>query len=67
MLCNSEYGNVRALAELVLQKHGRVHVLVNNAAITHSANLLAASPQQIERTIRVDLLAYFWVRLQFCL
>lgn len=56
----SDFEAVKAMSSTVLRMHGRVHVLVNNAAIMHSSDLLTETPERITRIIQVDLLAYFW-------
>jgi NAD(P)-dependent dehydrogenase (short-subunit alcohol dehydrogenase family) len=44
---------------------GPVHVLVNNAGIVSGKRLLDLSPEDIERTFRVNTLAHFWTLQAF--
>src|SRR5690606_21037469 len=52
-------GVERVVAE-VLQRHGRIDVLVNNAGITQDARLLKMTPEQFDRVIDVNLRGVFY-------
>lgn len=52
----------RRLVKQVADKFGRIDVLVNNAAEQHEqANLEDISAEQLERTFRTNIFAYFFV------
>jgi len=57
----SDRDSVKAVAK----KTGPVDVVVNNAGIVTGKHLLDASDDAIERTIRVNTLALFWVTRAF--
>ncbi|QCB49638.1 SDR family NAD(P)-dependent oxidoreductase [Rhodococcus sp. PAMC28707] len=57
----SDRDSVQAAAKLT----GPVDVLINNAGIVTGKNLLDASDEAIERTIRVNTLSLFWVTRAF--
>lgn len=57
----SDRDSVREAAKAV----GSVDVLINNAGIVTGKNLLDASEEAIERTIRVNTLALFWTTRAF--
>ncbi|MCZ4080416.1 SDR family oxidoreductase [Rhodococcus sp. H36-A4] len=57
----SDRDSVQAAAKLT----GPVDVLINNAGIVTGKNLLDASDDAIERTIRVNTLSLFWVTRAF--
>jgi len=40
-------------------------MLYNNAGVTHIGNLLDVSDEQIERTIKINLLSHFWTLKAF--
>ena len=49
---------------VVLQREvGQVTMLVNNAGVVTGRRLLDNSDDEIQRTLRVNLLAHFWVLL----
>jgi len=56
---------VATVAETVLAEQGAVDILVNNAGIVSGKPLLELSDEQIERTLRVNALALFWVTRAF--
>ncbi len=56
---------VAAVAAEVLATQGAVDILVNNAGIVSGRPLLELSDEQIERTLRVNALAPFWVTRAF--
>jgi all-trans-retinol dehydrogenase (NAD+) len=51
---------VYGLARKVKQDVGKVDVIINNAAIVSGESFLECSDEQLERTVRVNLLAHFW-------
>lgn len=61
----SDEAQVRLLARKVAQDVGPVSVLINNAAITNCQPVLTLQPEQIRRTIDVNLLSNFWMIQEF--
>ncbi len=51
---------VYGLARKVKQDVGKVDVIINNAAVVSGESFLECSDEQLERTVRVNLLAHFW-------
>jgi uncharacterized protein len=51
---------VDAVAARVLERHPRVHLLVNNAGFTRRADFLTGDPQGIEDVIRTNYLGGVW-------
>ena len=51
----------RALIERTMSRHGRIDVLVNNAAIFTVADFLAVTEEDFDRVLRVNLKGYFLV------
>lgn len=63
LVCDvSDREQVEKMAERVHSECSHVSVLVNNAGVVNGKPLLELTGEQIERTIRVNLLAHFWVR-----
>lgn len=56
---------VHAKADQVRKEVGPVDVLVNNAGVVFGGELLKVPEEKIERTLQVNLLAYFWVTRAF--
>jgi all-trans-retinol dehydrogenase (NAD+) len=52
-------------AKQTLAEAGPVHVLINNAGIVSGKPFIECSDEQIERTIKVNTLALFWVTKAF--
>jgi 3alpha(or 20beta)-hydroxysteroid dehydrogenase len=46
----------KALVEKVLERHGRLDGLVNNAAVHHTRPLLEEQPEEVERVFRINTL-----------
>ncbi|KAH8029377.1 hypothetical protein HPB51_000020 [Rhipicephalus microplus] len=61
----SDESQVRELARRVTQEVGPVSILVNNAAVTQCQPLLTLRPEQIRRTLDVNLLSHFWMIQEF--
>ncbi|MEZ4516936.1 MAG: SDR family oxidoreductase [Chloroflexota bacterium] len=57
--------DIQRTAEQVLQDHGVVDVVVNNAGIVSGKPFLELSDQEIERTLQVNTLALFWTNRAF--
>jgi NAD(P)-dependent dehydrogenase (short-subunit alcohol dehydrogenase family) len=51
---------VEATAARVLERHPRVHLLVNNAGIAGRTDFLAGDPEQIEDVLRTNYLGSVW-------
>jgi NAD(P)-dependent dehydrogenase (short-subunit alcohol dehydrogenase family) len=51
---------VEAVAARVLERHPRVHLLVNNAGIPARANFVDGDPQKIEDVMRTNYLGNVW-------
>jgi NAD(P)-dependent dehydrogenase (short-subunit alcohol dehydrogenase family) len=51
---------VEEVAARVLERHPRIHVLVNNAGIPGRSTFLGGDPQRIEDTVRVNYLGSVW-------
>lgn len=51
---------VEAVAARVLERHPRVHLLVNNAGIPGRATFVEGDPEAIERVIRTNYLGSVW-------
>jgi len=56
---------VDELAAQTVADWGPVDILVNNAGVVSGRTLLQLTPEQIERTLRVNVLALFWVTRAF--
>ncbi len=56
---------VEAVAARVLERHPRIDLLVNNAGVGARYDFLEASPERIERVIRVNYLGSVWSTLAF--
>ncbi len=52
--------SVDAVGRQVLEAHGPVDVLINNAGVVTGKPLLEASDRAIERTFAINTLAHFW-------
>ena len=67
----SKIDEIKSVADKVRREIGDVDLLVNNAGILHGASFLTLTDAEIKRTIDINLLAYFWVRLcllsQYCI
>ncbi len=56
----SSWADVDALISQAVAEFGRLDIMVNNAAIYTSTNLLETSPQQWDRVIAVNVTGYFY-------
>ncbi len=56
----ADRGAVEAVAARVLERHPRVHLLVNNAGIPARANFVDGDPQKIEGVMRTNYLGNVW-------
>ena len=55
----------KAAASLRKELRAEVFALVNNAGIVSGARLLELRPEQVERTMGVNVLAHFWTLQEF--
>lgn len=62
----SKIEQIKSVADKVRSEIGDVDVLVNNAGILHGASFLSLNDEDIRKTIDINLLAYFWVRMFTC-
>ena len=53
----TEPGAADAVVEFAVTRFGAVHVLVNNAAVDHSGNLLAVQLEEIQHTLNTNVIA----------
>jgi NAD(P)-dependent dehydrogenase (short-subunit alcohol dehydrogenase family) len=56
---------VDAVAARVLERHPRIHVLVNNAGIPGRTGFVGGDPELIERTIQTNYLGGVWCFMAF--
>jgi NAD(P)-dependent dehydrogenase (short-subunit alcohol dehydrogenase family) len=56
----ADRGAVEAVAARVLERHPRVHLLVNNAGIPARANFVDGDPEKIENVMRTNYLGNVW-------
>ncbi len=56
---------IESTAKRVLQEHGGVDILINNAGVVSGQPLLELSDDQIQRTFEVNTLALFWMTRAF--
>ena len=56
----SDRAAVDAVAARVLERHPRIHLLVNNAGFTRRATFLAGDPEDIESVVRTNYLGSVW-------
>jgi all-trans-retinol dehydrogenase (NAD+) len=61
----SDRESVYSRAARILEAHGGIDVLINNAGIVTGKPLLEASDEEIERTFRINTLALFWTTRAF--
>jgi NAD(P)-dependent dehydrogenase (short-subunit alcohol dehydrogenase family) len=58
----TDFGHCRDVVRRTVEELGGIDILVNNAAVHwEQEDLAALPPEQLERTFRVNLFAYFWV------
>ncbi len=58
-----ERGFAQQIVAATVEQHGRLDVLVNNAALPLHKSILETSPEEAERTLRVNLTACLWTIL----
>ena len=58
--CSSREDVYRVSAQ-VLREVGHVDILVNNAGIMSGKKILNLKDEEIERTMKINTLAHFWV------
>ena len=58
--CSSREDVYRVSAQ-VLREVGHVDILVNNAGILSKGKILKKGDEEIERTVKINTLAHFWV------
>ena len=56
----SDRAAVDAVAARILERHPRIHLLVNNAGIPGRTRFLDGDPEQIERVLRINYLGSVW-------
>jgi NAD(P)-dependent dehydrogenase (short-subunit alcohol dehydrogenase family) len=56
---------VDAVAARVLERHPRIHVLVNNAGVPGRTGFVGGDPELIERAIRINYLGGVWCLMAF--
>jgi NAD(P)-dependent dehydrogenase (short-subunit alcohol dehydrogenase family) len=61
----SRKADVAALVEQVLRQHGAIDVLVNNAAVSHVADVLELTEDDFDRVLAINLKGSFFM-LQAC-
>lgn len=61
----SKKADVEALVAQVLQQHGAIDVLVNNAAVSHVADVLQLTEEDFDRVLNINLKGSF-LMLQAC-
>ncbi|HEY8705595.1 MAG TPA: SDR family oxidoreductase, partial [Gaiellaceae bacterium] len=60
-LCDvSDRAAVDAVAARILERHPRIHLLVNNAGFTRRGDFLTGDPQGIEDVVRTNYLGSVW-------
>lgn len=55
----SSFNDCEKLTDLVIEKYGKIDVLVNNAGITHDASLKKMTPEQWQEVINANLNSVF--------
>ena len=63
---NTDAEKISALIDKIRQKHGKLHVLVNNAGITQDARLQKMTLEQFDRVIDVNLRGVFHCAQAVC-
>lgn len=59
----ANYDEIVALKEKIKIDLGEVDILVNSAGLLPNVSLLEGNSEDLLRIIKVNLLAYFWVRI----
>ena len=55
----TDRGSIQAVVDQVMQKHGRIDILINNAGITQDARLIKMTEAQFDAVIDVNLKGVF--------
>jgi len=55
----TDRASIQAVVDQVIQKHGRIDILINNAGITQDARLVKMTEAQFDAVIEVDLKGVF--------
>ncbi|MCE0722750.1 acetoacetyl-CoA reductase [Legionella resiliens] len=55
----SSFNDCEKLTDLVIEKYGKIDVLVNNAGVTHDASLKKMTPEQWQEVINANLNSVF--------
>ena len=64
-LCDvSNRENVQTCASMILENR-KIDIVINNAGIVIGKTIERLSPEEIERTINVNLMAHFWITKAF--
>jgi NAD(P)-dependent dehydrogenase (short-subunit alcohol dehydrogenase family) len=65
-LCDvGDRGVVEAVAARVLERHPRIHLLVNNAGVPGRTTFLDGDPEAVERVLRTNYLGSVWTLRAF--
>lgn len=59
----SDRQKVYEVAKVIAEEVGKVDILVNNAGIVYGKSFLDTPDEEIQKTVEVNMLAHFWVRL----
>ena len=64
--CSKEE-QVKEVARQVVEEIGEIDILVNNAGILNGRSIVMLTEKEIRKSIEINLLAHFWVRVfHFC-
>jgi NAD(P)-dependent dehydrogenase (short-subunit alcohol dehydrogenase family) len=57
----SKLGQARALVQSVVDRFGRIDILVNNAAVGYGGGIGDVRPEEVEYLMKVDVVAQIWL------